>query len=959
MIASDDVRRRVFLLTAASVVALLAVSVVVVVVALRARSDASRQTDALRNLAAASADLDGSLVDQETAVRGYVITQDAQFLEPYRSGQAIAHDRLDDLAATLRGDRPGQDAVTEVRRRADVWRSEVAEPEIAAIRRGDRAAAVEIEASGLGKRRFDELRAAQQSLGARIEAVRRSRLTSINDSSDVLLGVAIAVFLFAVLYGALSAVIHVRWRRQRVAAEAERRDLELADERQRRWTEELASLSEELNRTESVDDLLRVLAAGAAPALGADHATIGVVDRTGDVHLECDPDFAAALAVPSVLPLAGRYPLAEAIRTRESIVFGSRAGQRPFAEVPDFVTVTGDLASTTVAAPLVDGTGRVLGGLVVHWRAAIVVDDVLQGRFDTLASLATESLRRGRLYDMTSALAEVSAELSGAPDMADVGRIVAEQGWRLVDAKTSNMAVLDARGESLIFFDPSTSDDPLLIPIDAKGPINDAVNTGRRTTISSREEFRARYPVISEAPRWAGIEAAVVLPIRVRGRVVAAIGVGWARPIVAAVDEASMVALAEVASGALVRADLFGASTRVSELAGRLAEATTGEDVARAVSELVPNVLGATMGRLAVVNDLEQVDVLRPAEMGAEAVERYRGLDLDAPYPIVEAIRTGRDVIVPDRDAMAERFPEAHGEAESVGVGALWAVPVRKGKEQVVGALAVGWPTRADLDPSTRALFSTVVDLCGATLERTHLYELEHELVTRMSDQMVRTPHALTGVQCAGRYQAALSDLRMGGDWYEFIRLEGGRLAAVVGDVVGHGVPAAVEMARFRTTLSTMVRMGVPLDDLFPELHPLLADEPHDTFRGTALCVEIDVPDASLRLSAAGHPPALLRTPAGVERVEGARYPALGVRPRDRRPAPAVPFAPGDVLVAFTDGLVETRRSPIDDGIDRVAEVLGDLHHEDVDDIADTIVGLVPAARASDDVAVVVLRNAG
>jgi CHASE3 domain sensor protein len=955
--AVDDVRRRVFVLTTLSVVALIAVSAVVLVASLRMRSDATRQTDALRQLTAASSDLDTALSTQDISVRRYALQdQDPRFLDEYAQARRAADATLDRLQRELAADDGSAADIELVRERLASWRRDVADPEIEAIQARDIIKAFEIEQTGLGAERLDQLRGAQRQLSERIQTVHRERLASISRSADLLLAVAGLVAAFAVVYAVLSVLNQRRWGRQRAEAEAERAARRVAEERERRWIGELATLSAQVNRADTVASMLDVVANGAAQALDADFATVGVIDRSGEVRIACDEAFRDAVGPPELLPLDGGYPLAAAIRESDTIVFGDGPGQRSFDEVPLLEAVASGLVATTLAAPLVDGSGRVLGGLVVHWRTATEVDATVRSRFDTLTSLATEAIRRGRLYETTTALAELSGALAGAATVDDVGRIIAEHGWRLADAKTSNMAVVDPLDHTLTFFDPSTHAEPLHIPMQAQGPINDAVRTGDLTTVGSRAEFRERYPEIADAPRWADVEAAVVLPIRVRGRVTATIGVGWARPIASVVDDAALATLAELARGALERAVLYSTSRGMSELAGRLAEATTGVEVGLAVDEVVPTVLGASLARLAVRNQHGRVDVVRPESMGSHAAGRFRDLPLDAPVPLVDVIRTGRELLIETPEEFRRRYPDLTAEATAQNIGAVWAVPLLTGRDPAIGALAVTWPDRADRDPATRAILATIADLCGATLERTQRSELEHELVSGMTEQLVRMPPGLVGVECAGRYQPALSNLRMGGDWYEFIALDDGRTVAVVGDVVGHGVDAAIEMARFRTTIATLVRTGVPFDDIFPALHPLVSDEEPTAFRGTALCIEFDPARGTVRLTSAGHPPALLRTRDGVQVLDGSHYPPLGMPPDEQRKAADVPFEPGDVVVSFTDGLVESRRAPIDDGIAHVAESF--LHLDgDVEAIADAIVRLTAEDVATDDVAVVVVRR--
>jgi serine phosphatase RsbU (regulator of sigma subunit) len=274
----------------------------------------------------------------------------------------------------------------------------------------------------------------------------------------------------------------------------------------------------------------------------------------------------------------------------------------------------------------------------------------------------------------------------------------------------------------------------------------------------------------------------------------------------------------------------------------------------------------------------------------------------------------------------------------------------------VIGALAVAWRQTHEMDPGTRALLDTVVELCGATLERTRLVHLVHELISHMA-RYLTPPHAThPGLEIAGRYQPALSNLGMGGDWYDLIELPNGTIGAVVGDVVGHGVTAVAEMARLKTTISTLVRRGVGVDDLFPVTHEIL-DGP-ETFRGTAVYVELDPIGGWLHLSSAGHPPPLLRQDDGrvEEATSGSRYPVLGIDPSPTQRTDPIAFRGGDLVIAYTDGLVERRGETLDDGMERLGELIDEVGGESADEIADAILENL-GKDATDDVALLVIRN--
>ena len=396
-------------------------------------------------------------------------------------------------------------------------------------------------------------------------------------------------------------------------------------------------------------------------------------------------------------------------------------------------------------------------------------------------------------------------------------------------------------------------------------------------------------------------------------------------------------------------------------LASRLAEAATSQDVAVSMFDLLPQLFGAVVGRLAVVRPgVEQfADILQPDEVPDDIRERYANLPITENVPLLEAIREDREVTIDDRAAFAARYPDVAPDADRLGICALHALPLRSRSDQVIGAISLAWRAPHTFDAYARASLDTVVELCGATLERTQLYDLEHQLVTSMADYLITPISGLATVDAAVRYRPALSTLGVGGDWYELFALGESRVGAVIGDVVGHGVKATAEMARLRTVIATLVRIGTGLDDLFRVAQSIIGDERRSGFLGTALFAEIDTATETLRVSAAGHPAPLVWRPDGrVEPVAMGRHPVLGITADGAvPPAPVERFEAGSVLVAFTDGLVERRHEDFDISIERIRELLVEIGDQPVERIADELLATCRSDDAHDDVALIVVRS--
>jgi serine phosphatase RsbU (regulator of sigma subunit) len=150
---------------------------------------------------------------------------------------------------------------------------------------------------------------------------------------------------------------------------------------------------------------------------------------------------------------------------------------------------------------------------------------------------------------------------------------------------------------------------------------------------------------------------------------------------------------------------------------------------------------------------------------------------------------------------------------------------------------------------------------------------------------------------------------------------------------------------------------------VFPQATGLL-DHIDDAYVATAALVEIDTAARRLRYATAGHPPPLLRTPAGAIRLlEHANVPVIGVAVTPRT-APPEPFPAGSVLVMYTDGLVERRGESLDAGLERLVGALDAAARDatgaaaPADAIADHLLRtLLDEETLGDDVALTVVRH--
>jgi serine phosphatase RsbU (regulator of sigma subunit) len=193
----------------------------------------------------------------------------------------------------------------------------------------------------------------------------------------------------------------------------------------------------------------------------------------------------------------------------------------------------------------------------------------------------------------------------------------------------------------------------------------------------------------------------------------------------------------------------------------------------------------------------------------------------------------------------------------------------------------------------------------------------------------------------------------VGGDWYDCIAFRDGRVALVIGDVMGKGLRAAAVMGQVRTAVRSVAAANPAPVAVLTALDEVALDLDADEIV-TLTYVLLDLPAGRAQVAPAGHLPPVVVDAAGRAAVvyDGGSTP-LGTPDPDRVEA-SLPLGPGSTLVLFTDGVVEQREQAITDGldllVDTVAAASRDLHQ----DPQGTVERLVAHADGEDDMALLV-----
>lgn len=337
------------------------------------------------------------------------------------------------------------------------------------------------------------------------------------------------------------------------------------------------------------------------------------------------------------------------------------------------------------------------------------------------------------------------------------------------------------------------------------------------------------------------------------------------------------------------------------------------------------------------------------------------GVDED-PWRIHHAIETRRPVVVEDigRFADVEAFggwPEPAHTAATLPV-----VRSRRTRRRVEGVLVVGMPPGLRMDDQHREFHDALADRFALSLldarreeEERRTFETEHRIATTLQRSLIPALPELEVVGLAGCYLPGTDGLEVGGDWYDAIPLPDGSVTVVIGDVVGKGVAAAAQMGQLRNALRAYVLEGFTPAQAMGKLNHLTLSLSGSTF-ATVLCLRYEPETRAVRWCRAGHLPALVRRADGrVELLEGDGSPPIGVfegvvyRESEDR------LESDDVVVLYTDGLIEKPGEDIDVSITALAERIAAL---DVDpSFLDAVVAPLIDTDRRDDVAVLVLST--
>ena len=340
-------------------------------------------------------------------------------------------------------------------------------------------------------------------------------------------------------------------------------------------------------------------------------------------------------------------------------------------------------------------------------------------------------------------------------------------------------------------------------------------------------------------------------------------------------------------------------------------------------------------------------------------------------YDLLEPAMEEADEALLVNNFPRSRLVEGSGPLEE-SVGSLMATRLRTA-EGCMGMLLVASAGKFEFMEEERGLFENFASQVAMGIQNARLVEaniererFKEELNLARNIQKGLLPAKIPKVPGYGLAADSIASNHVGGDYFDVIPLEDGRIALAIADVSGKGAAAALLMSALQATLHTLLRKPAPPDKVVYELNQLTCQRmPEDKFITFFLGL-LTPSSGSLSYCCAGHDPPLLVSSGGDARELTSGGLVLGIMPDSHYARGETTLDPGDVLVLYTDGVTETleegsSETPSEFGRDRLTGTVVRHRAEGVRLLFDTLLSLLDSFRGqgprTDDITALIVKR--
>lgn len=300
--------------------------------------------------------------------------------------------------------------------------------------------------------------------------------------------------------------------------------------------------------------------------------------------------------------------------------------------------------------------------------------------------------------------------------------------------------------------------------------------------------------------------------------------------------------------------------------------------------------------------------------------------------------------------------PRASKEALMLGVNAVAVMPLLIG-ERMLGALQVASLSGKVFNENDIALLEAVASQAAVAIENANLYGRERDVAETLQNALLAVPDNLSGIKLGLLYRAATNRSKVGGDFYDFIEFADGKIGIVIGDVSGKGLEAATATALAKMTIKAFAYECDSPSEVLARANRVVSSQMSSGQFITIAFIIIDPATGDCRYAIAGHPSPIIvdyetsavrqlyigSTPLGV--LDGAKY----ENHQDK-------LAPSEVILLYTDGLLEARNGQGMFGEEGIVNTLLGIANPDIKDIPKILLDAAEEfskGKLSDDVAII------
>jgi GAF domain-containing protein len=565
------------------------------------------------------------------------------------------------------------------------------------------------------------------------------------------------------------------------------------------------------------------------------------------------------------------------------------------------------------------------------------------------------------------AMVGVASALNRAVDMEGVASAIFDHVATAMGAGTVGLWLTGDDDDVLRLaghagYPENTLDDVRVLPLAADLPGPEVVRRRAPLFYESRAERDEAWPALRGL--GTGMEAAAVLPLMARGRVVGVLALGFVDAH-AFDDDATalLVAVSDQCALALDRALLFDAERSARSTLAFLAESTrvmsAALDPARVVDELVELAV-PQLADICIVY-IERDGKLRRVAMRARGVPEAKyqldeAVDVTADTPLAEVFRSGSRAVLHDlSDADIDAaYPGRASATRDFGVRSAIIVPLVARGTTIGAASFVFTDSSRTYDHDLVFAVNGFAARAGMSIDNARRFDDERRTGRVLAQALLPSSlPSVPGYELVARYVPAAGEL--GGDWYDAHLLGAGALLLGVGDVAGHGIAAAAQMSEVRHVARGLALSRRRPRALITELARFV-DEASGAPFVTVGYARVDLDTGAGKWVSAGHPPALLVRDGVPAFLPAPHGPPLGIPSAKAYRDTPFELRGGDLFVAYTDGVIERRDAAIDVGLARLADIVAEHARAPLSTIADVIDDEL-CSDPQDDCCVLMLRR--